>query len=111
MPSISDKICNILDLLKTKTENSNKEELKDNLLKDELIELDNLPDSSSLEAYITCSNIINYEKLLHDEILNFDKVLTQRLSQAALFSGTTCNILVVDLKNKIIVCCNVGGIY
>lgn len=112
MPGISEKITEILELIKAKgqkivseikprdeNENSNKSEEEEELPE---------PEPNPLEQYITPENTINYEKLLHDQILAFDKILIERMSKANLFGGSTANIVLVDLTNKLIICANVG---
>lgn len=74
----------------------------ENAGEDEEIEIDPMLD------YLSKDNVINYEKLLFDEIILSDKALLERMGKAALFCGTTANIVVVDLTNKLIVCANVG---
>lgn len=106
MPSIRDKIADILELIKIKSQSPIKNEVKACDEADEGGEL--IPEPNPLEAYITEDNTVNYEKLLHNEILAFDKILIERMSKATLFGGTTANIVLVDLTNKLIICANVG---
>lgn len=139
MPSISEKISELLDMVKLRTQkpvkksekevekqaeavpeqpskneepevNSNEPEV--NPLEPEVNpnepEVNQEPEVNPLEQYITPDHQINYEKLLHDEILAFDGLLLQRMAKAALFCGTTANIVLVDLTNKLIICANVG---
>lgn len=105
MPSISEKIADILGLIKVKTQKHvQANEVKTCEGESEEAE----PEPNPLETYITADNLINYEKLLHDEILAFDKILIERMAKATLFGGTTANIVLVDLTNKLIICANVG---
>jgi protein phosphatase 1L len=138
MPSISDKLSEILDLVRAKAEitkaiekekaknaikaknakfyrkkgdDVQKEEISEEIPKNEeesSVDPTPEPEPNPLEAYITLENTINYEKLLFDEIINFDKVLTERMAKATLFCGTTANIVLVDLASKLIICANVG---
>ena len=110
MPSISGKITEILELIKIKTQkpaiiNEVKTCDEDVTQTDEKVPE---PEPNPLEIYITVENLVNYEKLLHDEILAFDKTLLDRMSKANLFGGTTAVIVLVDLTNKLIICANVG---
>lgn len=114
IPSITDKITEILDLIQLKIQKSVKkpDEVKNDPTSDENDEttepeVDTI-EENPLNDYISSENIINYEKLLHDEILYFDSILLQRMAKAALFCGTTANIVIVDLTNKLIICANVG---
>lgn len=102
VPSICDKIAELVNLVKIKAEKPAKvfEEQKLEEAEPDVI--------NPLEIYITPDKTINYEKLLHDEVLAFDKILVERMSNAALFCGTTANIVLVDMTNKLIVCANVG---
>jgi protein phosphatase 1L len=133
MPSISEKITNIMNLIKLKTEipkvveekdqpkvvetkiqPETKEEKSSDETDETLEELDEEveepeePEPDPLWEYITPENLINYEKLLFDEVLAFDKILIERMTNAHLFCGTTANIVLVDLTNKLIICANVG---
>lgn len=111
IPSITEKIQRILELIKLKTQKPAKPEVKNVPAVEGEVngepEVDPI-ETNPLNVYITPDNIVNYEKLLHDEILYFDSVLLQRMAKAALFCGTTANIVLVDLTNKLIVCANVG---
>lgn len=114
IPSITEKIEGILDLIKLKTQTPEKKPEKvpisdesDN--SEEYLEPEIDPiESNTLNKYVKSDNIANYEKLLHDEVLSCDKILLDRMAKAALFCGSTANIVIVDLTNKIIVCANVG---
>lgn len=109
MPSICGKIADTLELIKLKTQKPVKPEREkspDQLSNDQ--ETFSWQTLNPLEAYITHDKFINYEKLLHEELLAFDKILIERMAKAALFCGSTANIVVVDLKNKLIICANVG---
>lgn len=125
MPSISEKISDLLDMVKLTTQKpcekpEKKVEKQPEVVSKETSENDapemntlepevnEEPEVNPLEQYITPDNQINYEKLLHDEILAFDSLLLQRMAKAALFCGTTANIVLVDLTNKLIICANVG---
>lgn len=123
MPSISGKISDILDLIKLSAEKPKVVEEKvkfqpkpqeedDDNLGEENDDEDEVepeePEPDPLLAYITPDNHINYEKLIYDEVLAFDKILLERMANAALFCGTTANIVLVDLTNKLIICANVG---
>lgn len=115
MPSIHEKISKILDLIKLrppitppKTKDgksqSNREQVDEVVAESE----EEVSEPDPLEVYITSENIVNYEKLLFDEIIMYDKILIERMANAALFCGTTAIIVLVDLTNKLIVCANVG---
>lgn len=127
MPSISGKISDIIDLIKEKTEKSKVVEVKEKVKPKTKIEAESEdenyenvegeieeetepeePEPDPLSIYITPDNQINYEKLLYDEVMFFDKILIERMAAALLFCGTTANIVLVDLTNKLIICANVG---
>lgn len=130
MPCISEKIGYLIDIIRVR---QTRVELKKRLEKERKIKLiregkanmiDDPPPKSidedeenagedenendPLMKYLSKENVINYEKLLYDEILSSDKALLERMGKAALFCGTTANIVVVDLTSKLIVCANVG---
>lgn len=112
MPSISEKISDLLDLVKLRSQKpaqkpEKKVERPPEELPEEAAENED-PEVNPLEEYIMSDNQINYEKLLHNEILAFDDLLLQRMAKAALFCGTTANIVLVDLTSKLIICANVG---
>lgn len=65
-------------------------------------------EENPLEKYVTSDNKINYDQLLHDEILEADKILLDRMGRAAQFGGSTLCLVIVDITNKAIVCANVG---
>jgi protein phosphatase 1L len=78
-------------------------------------EPENTSDSELIESeeeienkYITADNKINYELLLHEEIIAADQILIERMSKALLFGGTTLCVVLVDISNKLIICANVG---
>lgn len=104
VPSIAESIAEILELIKLKNQKPTKVENEETKTE----QSSEPEDINPLEAYITPEKQINYEKLLHDEIIRFDKILVERMTNAALFCGTTANIVIVDLTNKLIVCANVG---
>lgn len=113
MPNISERITDILELIKVNTqkvpaviEDKTRDDRENMAQSDE--EAAPEIEINLLDAYITTDNLINYEKLLHDEILAYDKILIDRMSKANLFGGTTANIVLVDLTNKLIICANVG---
>lgn len=109
VPSICGNIEEILTIIQIKTQKpakSNNEVKQPEKAERKENEIE--PEPNPLEVYITPENIVNYEMLLHDEILKFDKILIERMSNVALFCGTTANIVVVDLTNKLIICANVG---
>lgn len=119
MPSIGEKLGEILEIVKVKTAElarlaklaADKKKGKKQPEPEPLVEeVENAEKkvTNPLEAYITPENIVNYEQLIHDEILSFDSILTERMSKSLQFGGTTANIILVDLSNKIIVCANVG---
>lgn len=126
MPSISGKISDIIDLIKVKMAKPKVIEVKEKVQPKTKIEEENCdnvndeneneegkiepeePEPDPLSIYITPDNQINYEKLLYDEVMIFDKILIERMANAALFCGTTANIVLVDLTNKLIICANVG---
>ena len=75
----------------------------------EIEQSDDQQDENPLQKYITSEKkVIDYELLIHDEILEADKILNERLSKALLFCGTTFCLVLVDVSNKIILCANVG---
>lgn len=111
MPSISEKISDLLDMIRQRTQKPVKKAEKEaekvpEVLSEDSVETEE-PEVNPLEEYIQ-DNQIKYEKLLHDEILAFDSLLLQRMAKAALFCGTTANIVLVDLTSKLIICANVG---
>lgn len=111
MPSIAEKIGELIDLIRVKTAKPTTTTITEDkpveVNEDGEVEVSE-PEVNPLEAYITPDNFINYEKLLNDEVLAFDRVLIDRMARAHLFCGTTANIVLVDLTNKLIVCANVG---
>lgn len=106
VPSITEKIAGLVELIKLKSQEPTK--ITEERKLEEPEEAAEPEEINILEAYITPDKIINYEQLLHDEIMTFDKILVERMANAALFCGTTANIVIVDLTNKLIVCANVG---
>lgn len=113
MPNIAEKIAEIFELIKAKTRKiakqlKEKEEKAREVIEDSATDSENPIEENPLNAYVTAENLINYEKLLHDEIIASDEIMLQRMAKAALFCGTTANIVLVDLTNKLIVCANVG---
>lgn len=120
MPSVCEKIAQLIDIIRArqekiemqkKLEKERKKKLKQGKSVDEP-ELEEKMDEETIEnplnEYISHENVIIYEKLLFDEITTNDKILLDRMGKAALFCGTTANIVVVDLTNKLIICANVG---
>ena len=119
MPSIGTKIFELLEMIKLrippkpvkKTPVTQKavekpvEELKNEIVPEP--DHEEIP-PNPLEVYITPELIINYEKLIHDEVLAFDHILIDRMAKVNLFCGTTANIVLIDLTNKLIICANVG---
>jgi protein phosphatase 1L len=110
MPCIAEKISELIGLVRVKTAKpATKPVVEQKPVEDESEEAElTEPEVNPLEVYISPDNLINYEKLLHDEILASDKALLDRMARATLFGGTTANIVLVDLTNKLIVCANVG---
>lgn len=119
MPCISEKIAQLIDIVRAreakielmkKLEKERKKKMKRGEISEEIIEesQDNEETDNPLFEYISEENLINYEKLLFDEITTNDKILLDRMGKAALFGGTTANFVLVDLTNKFIICANVG---
>lgn len=124
LPSIGDKISDVLNITRIRADKLKKEKEKEKeakkkkgkpnqeipveqeVEKNEELETPTEPDP--LEEYITPENLVNYEKLLFDEIMMFDKLLIERMIKATLFCGSTANIVLVDLTNKLVICANVG---
>lgn len=106
IPAIADKIQEILiflqpRILKAAEARRNKKNGKEEV---EVPSQQENGEESPLEKYVTKYNKINYEVLLHDEILEADRVLLERMAKACLFCGTTLCLVVVDISNKLIVC-------
>jgi protein phosphatase 1L len=123
MPCVSEKIAQLIDIVRERQEKiemlkrlekERKKKLKKGEIVEEIDEEEMTQDDEENEnpnpllEYISEDNIINYEKLLFDEITANDKILLDRMGKAALFCGTTANIVLVDLTNKLIICANVG---
>lgn len=130
MPNISEKIALLIDIVRERQAVIERRKRLEKERKIQMIRegkanmIDKLPppqlsieDEEQVEEetevdpmleYLSKENVINYEKLLYDEILSSDKAMLERMGKAALFCGTTANIVVVDLTNKLIVCANVG---
>jgi protein phosphatase 1L len=114
LPHISEIIAEVLSLVNSKisaTKKPNKNSKKKELISEEVqrnLEILAEIEQNPLSVYITSENKIDYENLLRDEIIKSDDVLIERMSKAALFCGSTCCIVVVDIDNKQIVCANVG---
>ncbi|CAO1356927.1 unnamed protein product [Diamesa tonsa] len=109
MPTIRDKIIDILKYIKSKTEvkqqkaiEKTSEKVEDQKDSIEVIEED------SLQDYVTSGNTVDYNKVLTEEILAADEKLIERTSRSALFCGTTAIMVIVDQTNKVIICSNVG---
>lgn len=110
MPNIANKICDVLNLIDRKIkdlknsqkpkESDTSENSEENREEEEI--------ENPLNRFITNDNKINYEKLLHEEILENDRILVERMKRALLFCGTTCCIILIDIENKQIICANVG---
>lgn len=113
MPSVQEKITNILEIIRQRPPVKQPTKSKEGKHREQVVEVvagtdEEAPEPDPLEIYITPENIVNYEKLLFDEIMKYDKILIERMANAALFCGTTAIIVLVDLTNKLIICANVG---
>lgn len=110
MPYISQKITEVLNYISEKTKtlknNSTKNDQKKSEMPEEEEEEEEVIDPIS--RYVTIDNKVNYEMLLNEEIVYSDNILIDRMSKAAIFSGSTCCMILIDLANKQIVCANVG---